>query len=104
MPECQESGFRLIKRCIERETTSNRIVEDRYVNEGCSLFQGTLEEFKSDPKHQIGQFAEPGTEPTSVFGLLVVMSLLAMIVLWTLNKRKNKILSEIYSKLSIVDR
>ena len=51
MPECRQTGFRLIKRCVERETNSNKVVEDNYLNEGCQLFNGTLDEFTSDPKH-----------------------------------------------------
>ena len=30
MPECRQTGFRLIKRCVERETNSNKVVEDNY--------------------------------------------------------------------------
>ena len=104
MPECTETGFRLIKRCVERESTSNVVLEDKYINEGCTIFNGTLEEFNSDPKHQIGHFAEPGTAPTSMLNFMILMGFLALFFILFLNKRKERILNEIYSKISIVDR
>ena len=88
MPECQETGFRLIKRCVERESTSSKILEDKYVNEGCFVFNGTLTEFNSDPKHQIGLFAEPGTEPTSLVHFMMMMGLFSFLFIWLLHKRK----------------
>jgi hypothetical protein len=41
MPECQETGFRLIKRCTELEAASQSLISDSYLNEACSMYNGT---------------------------------------------------------------
>ena len=80
------------------------MVEDKYVNEGCTIFNGTLEAFNSDPTLQIGHFAEPGTEAASFLTYFLVMGTLALIFVLVLSRRKSRILNETYSKISIVDR
>ena len=61
MKECQISGFRLIKRCITKDPKTSVVVEDKYINNSCSVFDGSAEEFilfESD-KRNMGQFADP---------------------------------------------
>jgi hypothetical protein len=101
VPECQATGLRLIKRCQVKE--QERIVEDKYINEGCHLFDGTSNDFRTN-FDKLGNFGEPGTEPLSVSSFMVVMFIFAFVLTYVLNKRKERILNEIYSKISIVDR
>ena len=42
MPECQETGFRLIKRCTELEATRQSLISDSYLNEACPMYNGTI--------------------------------------------------------------
>jgi hypothetical protein len=42
MPECQETGFRLIKRCTEFEAASQSLISDSYINEACQIYNGTI--------------------------------------------------------------
>jgi hypothetical protein len=51
-----------------------------------------------------GAFAEPGTQPTSMLSFMLVMGFFALIFTYVLNRRKQSILREIYSKISIVER
>lgn len=39
IPECQGTGLRLIKRCVLKE--QDRVVEDKYLNEQCTIYNGT---------------------------------------------------------------
>lgn len=68
------------------------------------MFNGTMEEYVSDPINQIGNMAEPGTGNVSMVQFMLVMGLLGVMMTWVLNRRKEGILKEIYSKISIVDR
>lgn len=104
MPECQDTGYRLIKRCVKRDQDSGSIIEDKYANEGCELFQGTKDEFTNDRLASTGQFAEPGSEPLSVTRFMLIMAIFGIGITIMLNKRKDRILNEIYSKISIVNR
>jgi hypothetical protein len=45
MKECQISGFRLIKRCITKDPKTSVVVEDKYINDSCPVFDGSAEEF-----------------------------------------------------------
>lgn len=104
IPECQVTGFRLIKRCIKSQKEGYSIVEDTYVNEACSEFTGSLADYNKDPNLLNGKFAEPGSGNASMFTFLIIMGICAIGIITVLNKRKERILSEIYSKISIVNR
>eukprot|EP00347_Sterkiella_histriomuscorum_P018421 403345573 len=107
MPECQETGYRLIKRCIKRDQSSAKIIEDRYENQSCELFTGSAQEYQKEQQSSsssAGQYAEPGTNPYGMGRFMIVMGLFAIIVTAYLNNRKDRILNEIYSKISIVSR
>jgi hypothetical protein len=51
-----------------------------------------------------GAFAEPGTQQTSMYSFMLVMGFFALIFTYILNRRKQSILREIYSKISIIER
>ncbi|CDW78549.1 UNKNOWN [Stylonychia lemnae] len=104
MPECQDTGYRLIKRCIKRDQQTGEIQEDKYVNEGCELYSGSIQEYNSDQEASGGQYAEPGSEAYSVFKFMFLMIAFGVGVTTYLNRRKDRILHEIYSKISIVNR
>lgn len=86
---CQETGFRLIRRCVTKYQTSNVLVEDKYINEACSLYtEGTLEDYNADPKNLLGHQAEPGSEPYSMLKFMMIMLLLGSVMVYVLNHRK----------------
>ena len=103
MPEFQQTGFRQIKRCTEFEAASQSLISDSYLNEACQMYNGTIAQFTGDETLQ-GAFAEPGTQPTSMFSFMLVMGFFALIFTYILNRGKQSILREIYSKISIVER
>jgi hypothetical protein len=67
------------------------------------MYNGTINDFQTNFE-KLGNFGEPGTEPMSVSSFMVVMFFFAFLLTYFLNKRKERILNEIYSKISIVDR
>ena len=101
IPECQSTGLRLIKRCQVKE--QDIIVEDKYINEGCNMYNGTNNEYHTNFE-KLSNLGEPGTESLSVASFMLIMFIFAFIMTFVLNKRKERILNEIYSKISIVDR
>jgi len=59
MPECSETGFRLIKRCVKRDPSSGSVIEDKYANEECHIFSGSLKEYEESDKLTQMEYAEP---------------------------------------------
>ena len=79
-------------------------MEDRYLNEACQEFNGSAGDYNKDPQLLNGKYAEPGSGNVSMFSFFVVMGIFGVGVVVALNKRKERILNEIYSKISIVNR
>ena len=48
--------------------------------------------------------AEPGSEPHSLFRFMYIMLFFLLVVTGILNKRKERIISEIYSNINIVNK
>ena len=65
---------------------------------------GSYDEYQAEESELNGIYAEPGSKPFSIFSLMCICGVLGSGVTYFLNRRKERILNEIYSKISIVNR
>ena len=97
IPECQETGFRMILKC---QTTlvedKSDIREETYHDVSC---QEAATEFS--PLND-GVYAKYGSGPSSIYWLFVITATLAYIMYKLLDRRREGILKEVYSKVSII--
>jgi hypothetical protein len=106
-PECQETGYRLIKKCREQSFGSvNEKEEDAGSTIVCQLRTQELEdEMKSVYGEGVtipeGLLADGTGGSISLFSFTLIIGLVWTCMMHTLNKRKEQILNETYSKLSI---
>lgn len=77
---------------------------DNYINEACKEFNGSADDYNKDPSLLNGRFAEPGSGNLSMFSFFIIMGVFGVGIVVFLNQRKERILTEIYSKISIVNR
>jgi hypothetical protein len=93
---CQETGLRVILECTNSGAGD---AENYVVNKACSeaviLADGSIDV-------QDGMTAIPGEQPQSLLSFFVVMLLCAVISLKVMERRKEEILEEVFSKLSII--
>jgi|LauGreDrversion4_2_1035121.scaffolds.fasta_scaffold306187_1 hypothetical protein len=94
----------MIEQCKEFDETTGALISDTFVNRACQRFNGTISDWNALDKALQDAAGMPGTEPTSLFTFMLVMAFFSALIINFLNKRKESILREIYSKISIVER
>ena len=94
---CQQTGFRLIMHC-KTTPIDNRdlILTESYQDKACQEAVTEMTPLKE------GEFAVYRSGPLSLYWFFVIMVGLTYIVVQILIKRRNNILNQVYSKLSIV--
>ena len=97
IPECQETGFRMILKCLTTlADDKSDIREETYHDVSC---QEAPTEFSS---LEDGVYAKYGSGPNSVYWFCFITSVLAYIMFKILDRRREGILKEVYSKVSII--
>ena len=93
---CQESGYRLINKCVVA-ASSGEIIETTFIDRSCQA--GTDMELI-----QSGEIAIHSQSATSVSMIFFVMFLLSLISYKVLDVRRSHILSEVYGKITILKK
>jgi hypothetical protein len=93
---CQKTGFRMILKCTTALLGSKDSVDETYHDRPCLEAQSALQSLER------GKFAEYGSGATSVTRFCGLMVLLSIVAYFTLSYRRQSILNEVYSKLTIV--
>ena len=97
MGACQATGYRLIMHC-QTAPSSNRhdVITESYEDRPCQEAVTDLTPLRD------GELAVHGSGPTSMYVLAAVFGILAYVFMQILMQRRNRILNQVYSKLSIV--
>ena len=94
---CQETGFRLITHCITRlRDDRDQVISENYKDRSCKEAPHDLSDLKN------GELAPRRSGPHSVYLFFILMTALAYGSYRLLVQRRDKIISQVYSNLSIV--